>query len=425
MIPSMLSNICYFFFTVIDGIFIGRGVGTDALGAVNIVMPYVMLSAAVFQLVSIGGATICAVDIGRGEKEKAQHIFRSSVVFLFIVAAILCFAGVVFTEPICRAFGADDTYISMSSDYLFWYAAFIIPSGLSLCIQAFCRNDDDPSLVGAAVLISTGMNIFGDWLFVLPLGMGTKGAALATGISETAGLLITLLHFVRKKGILRFGKVKLDPKTFKDIAAHGLPEGVSQLATPVMTLCMNLVLVHRIGDIGVNTFSIISYVSSFTIAVFFGTSEGLQPLFGLTYGMKDEKNLKYIFRAGIIVNFAGSFIVTSLILLFDRQICGLFAADPETLEYTLSALPKFSWGFVIMAFTVMISAYLYSTERLKYALILNVLRSVVVDVLIITILPYIFGAGIIWYTFGIYESIVFVIAVFLLKRSERNGIKFK
>ncbi len=425
VIPSMLSNVCFFLFTVIDGIFIGRGVGIDSLGAVNLVMPYVMLTAAVFQIVNIGGAAIFAVCVGKGEKEKAHHVFRVSMIFLLIAAAVLCFAGVAFTRPICRAFGASDTYIDMSSDYLFWYAAFIVPSGLSMCLQAFCRNDDDPALGGASVVISTALNIFGDWYFVFPLGMGTKGAALATGISQTAGLLVVLTHFIRRKGIIRFGRTRLDAQTIKDIALHGLPEGIGQLATPIMTLCMNRVLVSMIGDIGVNTFSIISYVASFTVAVFFGTSEGLQPLFGQMYGMKNEKDLKYIFRRGIKINFYGSILVTGLILLFDEQICRLFGEDESTLAYTLSAMPKYCWGFVFMAFNVMISSYLYSTERSEYATLLNFLRSVVVSVLVILILPRIFGAGMIWYTFGICEAIVLVIAFGLLKRSERGGIAFK
>lgn len=211
----------------------------------------------------------------------------------------------------------------------------------------------------------------------------------------------------------------------REIVVHGLPEGIGQLATPMMTLCMNLVLVNKIGDIGVNAFSVISYVASFTIAVFFGTSEGLQPLFGQSYGARNEKDLKFYFKAGLGINFIGSIVVTMLILLFSRPICSLFGAGTETLEYVLRVLPQYTWGFVVMAFNVMISAYLYSTERSAQAIIMNFLRSLVANTAVITLLPSIFGADVIWFTFGIYEAVVLAVAVFLLKHSERNGIVFK
>ena len=425
MIPTMLSNVCFFLFTIVDGIFVGNGVGTNGLGAVNIAMPFTMVTGALFMMINIGSATMVAVRMGRNDTEGANKVFRNGMILLAVVAAILCGLGVFCTDTICRLLGANETFHEMAADYLFWYSVFIIPSGLSMGLQAFARNDNAPGLVGITVIISTALNIFGDWLLIFPIPLGTAGAAIATGISQTVGLFIVLTHFIRKKGILCFGKTEIDGTLWKEIAVHGLPEGIGQLATPIMTLCMNLVLVSKIGDIGVNAFSVISYVASFSVAVFFGTSEGLQPLFGQSYGAKNEADMKFYFKVGIWINFLGSILVSGLILLLSRQICMLFGADAETLEYTLQAMPKFAWGFVMMAFNVMISAYLYSTERSAYATVLNFLRSIVVSVLVIMLLPEIFGADIVWFTFGIYEAVVLVFAVLLLKHSERQGIVFK
>lgn len=425
VLPTMLSNVCFFLFTVVDGIFVGRGVGTNGLGAVNLVLPFAMIVAALFMMINIGGATIFAIRIGRKDDEGANKIFRHGMILLGIVALILSAIGVFFADPICTLLGAGETFHQFSVDYLFWYSLFIIPSGLSMGLQNYCRNDGAPGLVGIAVIISTVFNIAGDWLLIFPFSMGTKGAAIATGVSQVIALLVMLTHFIKRNGILRFGKTELDMTIFKDIVVHGLPEGLGQLATPIMTLCMNLSLVELIGDIGVNAFSVISYVASFAIAIFFGTSEGLQPLFGQSYGEKNEENLKFYFKTGILTNFFGSIFVTALVLIFSRYICAMFGAEPATLEYILKAMPLYSWGFVVMAFNVMISAYLYSTERSAQAIIINFLRSIVVDSGVILLLPKIVGADIIWFTFGIYEAIILVIAVALLKHSERNGITFQ
>lgn len=425
VLPTMLSNVCFFLFTVVDGIFVGRGIGTNGLGAVNLVLPFTMIVAALFMLINIGGATIFAISVGRGDTENANKVFRHGMILLACVSIVLCLTGVLFAEQICTLLGANETFHQLSVDYLFWYSLFIIPSGFAMGLQHYCRNDGAPGLVSVAVIVSTAFNIFGDWLLIFPFSMETKGAAIATGISQVISFLIMLTHLIRKKGILRFGKVKLEAGVFKDIIVHGLPEGIGQLATPITTLCMNLVLVRMIGDIGVNAFSVISYVASFTIAVFFGSSEGLQPLFGQSYGAKNKEDLKFYFKNGIRTNFFGSILVTGLIILFSRPICNLFGADDSTLEYVLKVMPLYSWGFIVMAFNVMISAYLYSTERSAQAVIINFLRSIVVNSSIILILPKIIGADIIWFCFGIYEAIVLVIAVILLKHSERNGIVFK
>lgn len=279
VLPTMLSNVCFFLFTVVDGIFVGRGVGTNGLGAVNLVLPFTMIVAALFMLINIGGVTIFAVCLGRGDVENANKVFRHGIILLACVSIVLCLSGVLFADQICTLLGANETFHQLSVDYLFWYSLFIIPSGFSMGLQNYCRNDGSPGLVGIAVMISTVFNIFGDWLLIFPFSMGTKGAAIATGLSQVIAFLIMLTHLIRRKGILRFGKIKIEIRVFKDIIVHGLPEGIGQLATPITTLCMNLVLVKMIGDIGVNAFSVISYVASFTVAVFFGTSEGLQPLF--------------------------------------------------------------------------------------------------------------------------------------------------
>lgn len=425
VVPTMLSNVCFFLFTVIDGIFIGRGVGTNGLGAVNLVLPFTMIISALYMTINIGGVTIFAVRLGQGDVEGANRIFRQGMITLACVAAALSAIGIFGADILCTLLGANETFHQMSVDYLFWYSIFIIPSALSMGLQAYCRNDGAPGLVSIAVIASTVCNIFGDWLLIFPIPMGTKGAAIATGVSQTISLFVMLTHFIRKNGILRFGKVKFEGKLLGEVIIHGLPEGIGQLATPITTLCMNLVLVSKIGDIGVNAFSVISYVASFTVAVFFGTSEGLQPLFGQSYGAKNEKDMKFYFKSGIWINFIGSAVITLAIILFSRPICILFGADATTLEYVLQVMPRYAWGFIVMAFNVMISAYLYSTERSVYSIIINILRSLVANVAVIVLLPGIFGADIIWFTFGIYEAVVLVIAVLLLKRSERNGIIFK
>lgn len=400
-------------------------VGTNALGAINLVNPFVLIVNAMNLFISVGGVAICAVHMGKGDYEGANTVFRHGMLLLLCTAAVLSFAGTLFTDRICSLLGAGETFHQYAADYLFWYSLFIIPSAMSAGLQNYCQNDNAPGLVGMAVIVSSICNILGDWLLVFPLAMGTKGAAIATGISQTLGLLIMLTHFARKNGNLRFGKISLDKELFHKILVHGLPEGVSQLATPIMKFCMNLVLIERIGDLGVNAFSVVSNIAILSMGIFSGASEGLQPLFGQSYGANNEKDLKFYFRSGLIISFAGSSMITILTVLLRENICLLFGSNGETTEYVLQIYPIFSIGFIIMAINVMITAYLYSTERSALSTGISLLRSVILNSAIIVFLPKLFGNGAIWLSMFTYEAVVLVIAVILLKYSERNGVRFK
>ena len=423
--PAILTNACIFLFTVIDGIFVGNGVGSDALGAVNIAMPFVMIATAINMLTSIGGVTVTAIRLGRGDTQGANQAFMHSLTANFAIAVIVTLLGVCATQPLARMLGADDAYLPMVSDYLFWWALFAIPCALSLNFQSFCRNDGSPMLVGVATVLSTVLNIFLDWLFVFPLHMGIMGAALATGISQTVSWLIVLGHFVLKKGVLRIQRFKPEGKLYRKVLFRGLPEMIAQFATPVTTICMNHVLIANLGDIGINAFSIISYIASLALSVLAGASEGLQPLFGQSYGAKNEKDLKYFFRSGLWISAIGSTLIIVLVVIFGRPICSLFGASGETLEYTVKYLPQYAWGFIVAGVNVMISAYFYSTKRSKQAIALNVLRSLVLNTAIILGFPVLFGGSVVWFTFGIYELLVLVAAVIQLRLSERNGVVYQ
>ena len=423
--PAILANACVFLFSVVDGIFVGNGAGSQALGAVNIALPFVLLAQALNAMASIGGVTITAIRFGRGDKDGAQNAFMHSFTLNLVVGILITLSGSVFTGAVCSLLGASESYLPLVREYIFWYALFAIPNALSLNLQSFCRNDGSPGLVAITNIVSTAINIFLDWLFVFPMQMGVMGAAVATGISQTVGLLVILTHYLFKKGSLRIRRYKPQGKLFRKIVFRGLPEGIAQFSTPVTTLCMNYTLMAAFGDIGINAFAIISYLSSFTMSVFFGASEGMQPLFGQAYGAKEDENLKYYYRAGQIISIVGSAFCVAIYVIFQHFLCKLFGADGETLEFTAIHMWEYCWGFIIGSINTMLSAYFYSTKRSGQAIALNTVRSLVMNTLIITLLPRIFGNAVVWHTFGIYEILVLIMAFILKRSSERNGIVYK
>lgn len=420
IIPTMLSNLCFYLFTIIDGIFVGNGVGTDALGAVNLVMPFVMLANALFLLSSVGAISIAAIDIGEGKTERANRVFNQAVRLSFMIGLLLCLSGVLFTDELARLMGAEGVFHPLVCDYLFWYSIFLIPSGLAVLLQGFGRNDGSPMLVSAAVIVSTVVNIFGDWLLIFPIPLGLKGAAIATGFAQVVSFAIMLAHFLRARGIFHFSAVRPDVRMTGEIIHRGLPEAVSNLGAPVTTWCFNQVLMIYLGDIGVNAFSVISYVGSFAMAAFYGVSDGMQPLFGRTYGAGDLRTLHYYLSRSLITATVVSVGVTLLLLVIGEPICALFGIDPATEALTVSVMPRYAWGFVFMAFNVVVSSYLYSTRRTREALILSVLRSFVLNIVIIFLIPHLFGGESVWWALCVYEGLAGIIACVLLRLAGRG-----
>ena len=424
VLPSVLSQVCMFLFTIVDGIFVGNGVGATALGAVNIVLPYILILSALYMLVAVGGATVTAIRFGRGDKEGANLAFLHAFAANFAVSVVLTVVGVCFTRQLGYLLGANEAYIDYVTDYTFWYSVFIIPAGLSILLQFFGRNDGASMLVMVSTAVCSALNIFLDWLFVFPMQMALKGAAIATGISQTVGFLMLLSHFVLKKGDLRIRRFRPDAKLFRKILMRGAPESIAQFASPVSILCLNYVMLRMIGEIAVNAFSVIGYIASFSVAVFYGVSEGAQPLIGNAYGEKNESDLKFYFRVSLLIAFVGSLLLYLLFLIVSPNICRLFGLDAETLAFTVQKLPKYAINFVFMSLNTILSAYLYSTKRTGAAVTLNLLRSFVFTVSVILILPTLFGAELIWYTAAVYEALSLLAALLLVRATEKNGVVF-
>ena len=391
VVPTILGNCAYFLFTIIDGIFVGQGVGTDALGAVNLVWPFVMVLNAIIMLTVVGGVTVSAVRIGRGDIAGANQAFMHSLAGTLTAALVMTLIGTCLTSRIATLLGANETYHQLVCDYLFWYSLFAVPSGLMTFMNNYCRNDGSPVLVSVGSTIATVINIFLDWLFVFPLQKGLMGAAVATGISQTCGMLIVSSHFILRRGRLQVSQFHFSGPLARKLLLRGTPEAIAQFAVPVATLCTNYVLLARLGDMAA----------------------------------KDARDLKWYFRAGVLIDLIGSALINVVLLFVGGPICKMFGADAATLACTVQYMPRYAWGFIIMSVNTLISAYLYSTKRTKQAVILNVCRSFLLDSAVIFAVPAIFGGSAVWLTMGIYEGLALVLGIVLLRTSERNGIVFR
>lgn len=209
--PAMGGLFVTYLYNVVDGIFVGRGIGATALGAVNISVPFITFVVAFATMFPMGGATIVAIRRGRGDKDGANHAFMTAFILTGLLSAVLMIVGMIFSQQIVDMSGAYklfDTMRKMAADYLFYYSAFSIPMLMSNGLSIFVRNDGSPTLSFVGMCVGAITNIFLDWLFIFPLGMGVVGAAAASGLGQVFSVIVLFTHFIRKKGELRIKTVK-------------------------------------------------------------------------------------------------------------------------------------------------------------------------------------------------------------------------
>ncbi|MCI8868734.1 MAG: MATE family efflux transporter [Anaerotignum sp.] len=419
--PAVGSLFVTYLYNVMDGIFVGQGVGSAALGAVNIGVPFITFAVAIVAMFPMGGATIIAIRMGRDDKAGANQAFMSALTLTILTAVALTIMGTVFSQQIVDLSGArdlGDEMRRMSADYLFYYSAFSLPMLMSNCLSVFVRNDGSPTLSFAGMCAGAVSNIFLDWLFIFPLQLGVIGAAVASGLGQIVSLLVLLSHFIRKHGNLRIRRFTIQPALIRKICKRGAPEAVTQLTTPVTALCYNLVLADLVGDIGVSTYSVLSFIYSLANAVLSGVAQGLQPLWGNSYGKRDTKEINDYFRFGITVNLVLSVLVYAGLVFFNEPTICIFSQEIVLVKAASKALPVFALSFIPMALNLVYTSLLYSTKRTKQSDIIAICRGIVIKAIAIFCIPVIWGVKAIWAAPFAAEMITFAIAVVLTRKTK-------
>ncbi len=411
ILPSAGGLCVTYLYNIVDGIFVGRGVGHLALAAVNITVPFITALVATSSLFAMGGSTIIAIRLGRGDKEGANSAFMSSLFMTLLLSMILLLVGTVFPRQIALLCGSSASILPLAMDYLFYYTAFSIPFLLSNCLSVFVRNDGAPGLAFWGMCAGAVANIFLDWLFIFPLGMGIRGAAIASGLGQVLSFLILISHFIRKKGELRIRRFQNTAALVGKICKRGVPECVSQLNTPVTALCYNWVLMNTLGDMGVATFSVLSFIYSFANAILSGVAQGLQPLWGQAFGQKDRRSLQGIFASGLKINIAAAVVIFVLLYVFRTPVVMLFNSEPALVEMASGALPVFAFSFLFMAVNLIFTAYFYSTKQTIRSDVIAVSRGIVVKALAIFAVPAVFGATYIWHSAALAEGITVLLSL--------------
>lgn len=395
-LPSALAMFISSLYTVIDGIFVGQGVGDSALAAVNIVLPFTVMLFGLASMFAIGGGALVSKNIGAKENEKAVKVFRQVFKFLLLISIAISLICIIFTNQIVTILGATDTLKELAVDYLRYYALFCIPNLIGIVLNSFVRNDGRPKLAMVSTVAGAITNIVLDYVFIFVLALGIKGAAIATGLGQIVTVAILLPHFLKKKGVLTFGNIKLDMEIIKEFCIIGFPSFFAQVSYSVIVLQYNISLVNAAGEMALSAYSIINYITTNIYMILYGVTLGVQPLISYNYGRKDKKSMLGFFKITCIATFIVSTVSIILCFVFGRSIITIFTSDKKIIEMSYTALKIMVFSYYSIGLNLNTLVYYQAIEKTKFSNIICLFRSIVFLPIGLIILGKIFGINGIW-----------------------------
>lgn len=401
---------------VVDGIFVGQGIGSSGLGAVNLAVPFICILTAVAMMIAMGGSTITSIFIGQGNDQKALHSFMNSIFLVLIFSGFMTVFSFLFSDKIAVFLGARKNLLSLTSDYLRYYILFGIFFCMAMVLAAFVRNDGNPKLGLAGMTAGALSNVFLDWLFIFVFHMGIHGAAIASGLGQVISCAIMLPHFIHGKGRLKLKLLPMEKYYIFEIVKRGIPELITQMSQPITIFCYNLIVIRYLGNIGVSAFSVVCYLLTLVFCIFIGVSDGIQPLISRSVGEEKKDLEQYFFKKGIAVNFFLAFSLYAVLLLFGKPVIHIFNREPALVRLASESLSVYGISFLFAAVNMIFTTYHLASKRTSKALTIASLRSFVINVAFIFLLPALFGRQALWTGIIAAELTVTIIAV-LMKKS--------
>ncbi len=421
-LPTIIMMIFTSIYGVVDGIFVSNCVGSDAFAAVNLIMPAIMILGTIGFMMGTGGSALVSKTIGEGDKDKANRYFSMLIYLLAIIGFIFTVFGVIIVEPMAKLLDADENMLQNCVVYGRTLLIFLVPFCLQNAFQSFLIVAEKPTFGLIISIISGVTNMILDFLLIYVFKMGVLGAALATGISQVIGVVVPIVYFAsRKNNILQFTKTKFELKPIIQSCTNGSSEMLTNLSMSLVNMLFNMQLMKYAGSDGVVAFGIIMYVGFIFSGTYLGYSIGTAPIIGYHYGAENNDELKSLLKKSIILIAVTSLVMTGLAELLSKLLASIFVSyDEGLLNLTTNAIRLFSTSYLISGFNIFSSSFFTALNNGFVSAAISFLRTLVFQVIMIFLLPLIWGINGIWLAVTIAELLsLFVCIMFLVKNKKK------
>ena len=416
--PTIISNVFMGLYTTVDGVFVSRLVGTDALSAVNIMMPVIMFSNAVGAMLGSGGNAIIARKLGEGKQQEAREDLTFLSLIMVLSSIVLVVLGLIFIRPLIYFLGADEAL------YPYCYA-YAIPSLVIMPLSIFGMMSQltfisvgKPNLGLITSVMGGVTNMVLDYLLIAVFDMGIAGAAIATGMGFSVPALAGIFYFLfNRKGSLYFVRPKARPWVLLKSCTNGSSEMVTSLSNGVVTILFNNVLMRLAGADGVAAITIILYAHGILSSAYMGYAFGIAPVISYNYGKQDHEQLQAIYRISLRMIAVSSVCIFIISQLGADLLVGIFAGNNLAVrELALSGFRMFASCFLFIGFNIFSSAMFTALSNGRISAILSTCRNLVFIVIVTLLLPLFIGVTGVWLAIPVAELLGLGMTVYYFRK---------
>ena len=390
-VPTVVAQLVNMLYNIVDRIYIGHmpGDGSLALTGVGVCLPLIMIISAFAALVASGGAPRASIAMGKGDHDLAEKLLGGCFTLQIVISAILTAVMLIWSRDLLLMFGASENTIGYAADYMRIYAIGTLLVQLTLGMNAFITAQGFATTGMLTVLIGAVANIALDPLFIYGLGMGVRGAALATVISQGLSCVWVICFLRGKKTLLRLKRENLlvSPKLILPCVALGLAAFIMQSSESMISVCFNSSLLRYGGDVAVGAMTILSSVMQFAMLPLQGIAQGAQPISSYNYGARNADRVRQTFRLLLRVCLVYSMVLWAGIMLFPRGFAGIFTPDAELLDFTARALRIYCAMLFLFGIQIACQMTFVSIGNAPCSILVAVLRKFVLLLPLIFLLP--------------------------------------
>lgn len=400
-LPAVVGMLVMSLYNVIDRIFIGQGVGTEAIAGLAITFPVMNVSAALGVLIGAGASARVSIMLGAKDHQGASLVLGNSLVLILINASVYLMLFRIFLDDILIAFGASEVSLPYARDFMLYILPGMLVMNISFSFNNIMRASGYPIRAMVTMFIGAGMNVILAPLFIFVFGWGIKGAAIATDISMTFSMCFVMWHFFRPASTLRFtrGIYRLRWHIVLSIVSIGAAPSLVNLAGSMINVILNKTLYYYGSDYAVAAAGIFSTYTSLLTMVVVGICQGMQPIVGYNYGAKRMDRLKRTFwlatMAGTVICSAGA----AFGLLFPRLIARAFTTDEQLISVTANALSLSLLAFWVVGFQIVSTTFFQSIGKAGKSIFLSLTRQVIFLIPLLVFLPRYMALDGVWSAF--------------------------
>lgn len=428
LVPSVFATMVTSIYVLADTIIVGKGIGTIAVAALNIVLPLYNIFFGLGLLFGVGGSVLMSILRGEGDEKGANAYFSTSLVAMCVVLALSLAFFTAFMEKIALVFGGTPEtmpYIMDYMPYIVWGMGLFF---FSSYLQTFIRNDGAPRLAMYAVVSGGVANIILDYVFVYNFNMGMAGAAIATVMGSGLTVVILLTHFFTKKNNLHFSLKGVRPSFIKNIILNGFASFLIEVASGVTIFVFNIQLLKYAGNTGVSVYSIISNTAIVVVCICKGINQAAQPLLSTNYGAGLYERTDKIRSLAVKV----SVIICAVPVILGLVVPDFFTyifinPDSAILSMSASAIRIYFVGFMMLGINMVFICYFQAILKNGYSMIICLMRGLILVVAFAYIFPLFMDVTGIWLAVPAAETITMLFGIYLIyfKKSAKREINDK